>query len=47
VQRQGPAALLRYVRLMERSDPEGIRFPRIKSSDDATAVLVMTTRTSS
>src|SRR5262249_50645173 len=36
----GPQALIREVRLAERSDPQGRRWPRGKTSDDATAALV-------
>ncbi|MFI6073826.1 protein phosphatase 2C domain-containing protein [Actinoplanes sp. NPDC051343] len=34
---QGPAALIAEVRAAERSDPEGTRWPRGKTYDDATA----------
>jgi hypothetical protein len=36
----GPTALLDAVRAAEDDDPEGAAFPRMKRSDDATAVLV-------
>lgn len=35
----GPANLIDRVRDTERSDPQGIRWPRYKTSDDATAVF--------
>lgn len=34
----GPEELIRQVRAVEASDPEGVRWPRNKISDDATAV---------
>lgn len=34
----GPDELIRQVRAVEASDPEGVRWPRNKISDDATAV---------
>ena len=37
---KGLEALGRELRLTEESDPEGLRFPRFKKSDDATAVLL-------
>jgi Protein phosphatase 2C len=37
LRRQGPAALIAQVRAAERSDPEGRRWPRGKTYDDATA----------
>jgi len=37
---QGPAGLLHAVRTAEARDAEGVVFPRMKSSDDATAALV-------
>lgn len=36
----GPASLIRNVRSIEASDPLGERWPRNKTSDDATAVLL-------
>jgi hypothetical protein len=36
----GPARLIREVRDRERSDPAGVRWPRNKGSDDATAAYV-------
>ena len=36
----GLAALGRELRAIEAADPKGISFPRFKSSDDATAILV-------
>jgi hypothetical protein len=35
---EGPAALIGRVREAEESDPHGIRWPRYKCSDDATAI---------
>jgi hypothetical protein len=35
----GPASVVRHVREVERSDPNGIRWPRFKTSDDATVVF--------
>ena len=35
---QGPAGLIRRVRAAEDSDPDGARWPRFKTRDDATAV---------
>ena len=35
----GPEAFVEAVRMAERGDPEGIRFPRNKGADDATAVF--------
>ncbi|OKI09505.1 hypothetical protein A6A06_02110 [Streptomyces sp. CB02923] len=40
VRKEGPQALLDRVRDLEAADPEGARFPRGKSRDDATVVLV-------
>lgn len=40
----GPRALLERVRQAELSDPDGQRWPRGKSSDDATAALVVPLR---
>ncbi|MEU8077198.1 hypothetical protein AB0B31_17315 [Catellatospora citrea] len=37
---EGPGELLRIVRDAEESDPLGVRWPRNKKSDDATAVYV-------
>ena len=39
-QGRGLAALLDELRAIEREDPEGVRYPRFKTSDDATAVMV-------
>lgn len=36
----GLAVLGEQLRTIERADPDGTRFPRMKTSDDATAVLV-------
>jgi hypothetical protein len=35
----GPAGLINYVRELERSDPDGVRYPRTKRHDDATVVM--------
>lgn len=40
MQRRGPDELIEAVRALERSDPEGTRWPRLKSADDATAAFV-------
>lgn len=40
----GPAGLIRAVRRAERSDPDGVRWPRNKRSDDATAVYATPAR---
>lgn len=40
LRKEGPEALIRRVRAAEAADPAGVRFPRGKTSDDATAVLV-------
>jgi hypothetical protein len=40
VSSDGPAALIDRVREAEQSDPDGQRWPRGKSSDDATAAYV-------
>jgi hypothetical protein len=37
----GPATLVQRVRNAERSDPQGIRWPRFKASDDAAAVICL------
>jgi hypothetical protein len=37
---QGPAAVLAQLRAFEATDPTGVRSPRTKPSDDATAVVV-------
>jgi len=34
------ADLLEELRAVEREDPEGVRYPRFKTSDDATAVIL-------
>lgn len=36
----GPEELIRQVRAIEAADPEAVRFPRFKLSDDATALLL-------
>jgi serine/threonine protein phosphatase PrpC len=36
----GPADVLASLRRFEATDPDGVRFPRTKSSDDATAVVL-------
>ena len=36
----GPEELLRQLRAIEAADPEAVRFPRFKLSDDATALLL-------
>jgi hypothetical protein len=41
LEHEGPQALIHRVRDAERSDPDGIRWPRFKPSDDATAILRM------
>jgi hypothetical protein len=41
LQDRGPAGLLQEVRVAERSDPEGSRWPRSKCHDDASCVLAM------
>jgi len=38
-QRKGLAALITELRSTEHGDPDGLQFPRLKGSDDATAVL--------
>lgn len=43
-QSKGLAALCEELRAIETSDPEGVKFPRFKTSDDATAILVRTSR---
>jgi Protein phosphatase 2C len=40
LRKEGPAALIARVRAAEAADPAGSRFPRGKTSDDATAALV-------
>lgn len=40
---EGPAELLRRTRAAEERDPAGIRWPRNKKSDDATAVYLVPT----
>jgi hypothetical protein len=40
---KGLEALGRELRVTEESDPEGLKFPRFKKSDDATAVLLKLT----
>lgn len=39
-ERRGLAALGEELRAIEAGDPEGVRFPRFKRSDDATALLL-------
>ena len=39
LEEHGPAELIRRVRAIEAADPTGTRWPRNKSSDDATAVF--------
>jgi hypothetical protein len=39
LRKQGPEELIRRVRAAESADPDGARFPRWKTHDDATAVL--------
>jgi len=41
-QAKGLAALCEELRAVEASDPDGTKFPRFKTSDDATAVLLKT-----
>jgi hypothetical protein len=38
---EGPSAIIDQVRKAERSDSAGQRWPRGKSSDDATAALIV------
>jgi hypothetical protein len=38
--RDGPAAVVDEVRKVESTDPDAVRWPRYKRSDDATAILV-------
>ncbi|HET6159982.1 MAG TPA: protein phosphatase 2C domain-containing protein [Dongiaceae bacterium] len=38
--RQGAAALLKQLRAIEVADPTGAKYPRLKMSDDATALLI-------
>jgi hypothetical protein len=40
LRREGPEALIHRVRAAEAADPAGVRFPRGKTSDDATAALL-------
>lgn len=40
LRKQGPEELIRRVRAAESADADGVRFPRGKSHDDATVVLV-------
>lgn len=40
LRKQGPEELIRRVRATESADADGVRFPRWKTHDDATAVLV-------
>jgi hypothetical protein len=39
-QERGLAALGKELRAIEAADPKGLSFPRFKSSDDATALLL-------
>jgi hypothetical protein len=39
LEQAGPAGLIRRVRAAEDSDPAGVRWPRFKHHDDATAAL--------
>ena len=38
VRRDGPAELIRQIRVAEASDPDGARWHRSKATDDATIV---------
>ena len=40
VAEQGLSALMDELRAVEADDPDGVRFPRFKQSDDATALFV-------
>jgi len=40
-EKDGPETVLRRVRVAEESDPEGVRWPRNKRSDDATLALAV------
>jgi len=40
LQEHGPRGLIRHVRQIEDGDPEGLRWPRFKKSDDATVAVV-------
>ena len=40
VAEQGLSALMDELRAIEADDPDGVRFPRFKQSDDATALFV-------
>jgi hypothetical protein len=40
VERQGPGGLIRRVREVERSDSDGTRWPRFKTSDDAACLYI-------
>jgi hypothetical protein len=40
----GISALIEELRIIERRDERCLKFPRIKPSDDATAVLVLANR---
>lgn len=40
LEESGPSALIARTRAQEASDPEGVRWPRFKQSDDATALFV-------
>ena len=42
-EKKGLAALGRELRAIEKRDPEGARYPRFKTSDDATALLLRVT----
>lgn len=40
LQEHGPRGLIQSVRRIEDGDPEGVRWPRFKKSDDATVVVI-------
>ncbi|MEU4235370.1 integrase [Nonomuraea sp. NPDC026600] len=40
LQEHGPRGLIRHVRRIEDCDPEGLKWPRFKKSDDATVAVV-------
>lgn len=41
LEEQGPKAVISKVRNLEQMDPEGVRWPRYKTSDDATATVCL------
>jgi hypothetical protein len=41
LEKKGPKDVVARVRELEKSDPEGIRWPRYKTSDDATAAICL------